>query len=79
MSCVSSPKKERDYKRQCHMFTDQINVLQQRILEMNNKYVKKETCHQSTETDAVFLLKVLMVNLTVQTMWYLSITSLGRN
>uniref|UniRef100_A0A8C2XY60 CW-type domain-containing protein n=1 Tax=Capra hircus TaxID=9925 RepID=A0A8C2XY60_CAPHI len=46
-----------NYKRQCHMFTDQINVLQQRILEMNNKYVKKETCHQSTETDAVFLLE----------------------
>nr|XP_020769562.1 MORC family CW-type zinc finger protein 3 isoform X2 [Odocoileus virginianus texanus] len=46
-----------NYKRQCHMFTDQIKVLQQRILEMNNKYVKKETCHQSTETDAVFLLQ----------------------
>ncbi|KAF4020701.1 hypothetical protein G4228_012820, partial [Cervus hanglu yarkandensis] len=46
-----------NYKRQCHMFTDQIKVLQQRILEMNNKYVKKETCHQSTETDAVFLLE----------------------
>ena len=39
------------------MFTDQIKVLQQRILEMNDKYVKKETCHQSTETDAVFLLE----------------------
>lgn len=46
-----------NYKRQCHMFTDQIKVLQERILDMNNKYVKKETCHQSTETDAVFLLE----------------------
>uniref|UniRef100_A0A8D2DM63 MORC family CW-type zinc finger 3 n=1 Tax=Sciurus vulgaris TaxID=55149 RepID=A0A8D2DM63_SCIVU len=46
-----------NYKRQCHMFTDQIKVLQQRILEMNDKYVKKETCHQSTETDNVFLLE----------------------
>ncbi|XP_069886753.1 MORC family CW-type zinc finger protein 3 [Dipodomys merriami] len=45
-----------NYKRQCHVFTDQIKVLQQRILEMNDKYVKKETCHQSTETDSVFLL-----------------------
>ncbi|MBZ3887958.1 MORC family CW-type zinc finger protein 3 [Sciurus carolinensis] len=46
-----------NYKRQCHMFTDQIKELQQRILEMNDKYVKKETCHQSTETDNVFLLE----------------------
>nr|XP_036870661.1 MORC family CW-type zinc finger protein 3 isoform X3 [Manis javanica] len=49
-------QEKENYKRQCHVFTDQIKVLQQRILEMNNKYVKKETCHQSTETDAVFLL-----------------------
>lgn len=53
---LATQEKE-NYKRQCHMFTDQIRVLQQRILEMNNKYVKKETCHQSTETDAVFLLE----------------------
>ncbi|XP_047421126.1 MORC family CW-type zinc finger protein 3 isoform X3 [Sciurus carolinensis] len=46
-----------NYKRQCHMFTDQIKVLQQRIVEMNDKYVKKETCHQSTETDNVFFLE----------------------
>lgn len=46
-----------NYKRQCHIFTDQIKVLQQRILEMNDKYVKKETCHQSTETEDVFLLE----------------------
>uniref|UniRef100_A0A8C0A3L3 MORC family CW-type zinc finger 3 n=1 Tax=Bos mutus grunniens TaxID=30521 RepID=A0A8C0A3L3_BOSMU len=59
-------QEKENYKRQCHMFTEQINVLQQRILEMNNKYVKKETCHQSTETDAVFYWKVLTVNLKVQ-------------
>ncbi|XP_051047876.1 MORC family CW-type zinc finger protein 3 [Phodopus roborovskii] len=46
-----------DYKRQCHMYTDQIRVLQQRILEMNGKCVKKEACPQSTQTDAVFLLE----------------------
>uniref|UniRef100_A0A2K5HAN6 CW-type domain-containing protein n=1 Tax=Colobus angolensis palliatus TaxID=336983 RepID=A0A2K5HAN6_COLAP len=50
-------EEKENYKRQCHMFTDEIKVLQQRILEMNDKYVKKETCHQSTETDAVFLLE----------------------
>ncbi|XP_008517554.2 MORC family CW-type zinc finger protein 3 isoform X1 [Equus przewalskii] len=48
-------QEKENYKRQCHVFTDQIKVLQQRILEMNDKYVKKETCHQSTETDALFL------------------------
>ncbi|XP_021568563.1 MORC family CW-type zinc finger protein 3 isoform X3 [Carlito syrichta] len=53
---VVTQEKE-NYKRQCHMFTDQIKVLQQRILEMNDKYVKKETCNQSTETDTVFLLE----------------------
>ena len=26
-----------DYKRQCQVFTDQIQVLQQRLLEINNK------------------------------------------
>lgn len=46
-----------DYKRKCQVFTDQIQVLQQRLLEMNDKCVKKEMCHQSTETDAVFLLE----------------------
>nr|XP_045006374.1 MORC family CW-type zinc finger protein 3 isoform X2 [Jaculus jaculus] len=46
-----------NYKRQCDVFADQIKALQQRILELNDKYVKKETCHQSTETDAVFLLE----------------------
>ncbi|XP_060006898.1 MORC family CW-type zinc finger protein 3 [Lagenorhynchus albirostris] len=50
-------QEKENYKRQCHVFTDQIKVLQQRILEMNDKYVKKETCHQSTETDAVCLLE----------------------
>uniref|UniRef100_A0A8C5KZ84 Morc S5 domain-containing protein n=1 Tax=Jaculus jaculus TaxID=51337 RepID=A0A8C5KZ84_JACJA len=46
-----------NYKRQCDVFADQIKALQQRILELNDKYMKKETCHQSTETDAVFLLE----------------------
>ncbi|XP_054434174.1 MORC family CW-type zinc finger protein 3 isoform X2 [Pteronotus mesoamericanus] len=50
-------QQKENYKRQCDMFTDEIKVLQQRILEMINKYVKKETCHQSTETDAVYLLE----------------------
>ncbi|KAL1787205.1 MORC family CW-type zinc finger protein 3 [Sigmodon hispidus] len=54
---LSVTQERDDYKRQCHMYTNEIKVLQQRILEMNDKCVKKETCHQSTETDTVFLLE----------------------
>ncbi|XP_006862627.1 PREDICTED: MORC family CW-type zinc finger protein 3 [Chrysochloris asiatica] len=50
-------QEKENYKKQCHTLTDQMKVLEQRILEMNDKYVKKETCHQSTETDTVFLLE----------------------
>ncbi|XP_054556260.1 MORC family CW-type zinc finger protein 3 isoform X2 [Talpa occidentalis] len=50
-------QEKENYKRQCQVFTDQIKVLQQKIADMNDKFVKKETCHQSTETDAVFLLE----------------------
>ncbi|XP_053772908.1 MORC family CW-type zinc finger protein 3 isoform X1 [Desmodus rotundus] len=50
-------QEKENYKRQCQMFADEIRVLKHRILEMINKYVKKETCHQSTETDAVCLLE----------------------
>ncbi|XP_066115513.1 MORC family CW-type zinc finger protein 3 isoform X1 [Saccopteryx bilineata] len=50
-------QEKESYRQQCRVFTDQISVLQQRILEMNNKYVKKETCHQSTETEALHLLE----------------------
>ncbi|XP_007646790.1 MORC family CW-type zinc finger protein 3 isoform X1 [Cricetulus griseus] len=54
---LSVTQERDDYKRQCHVYTEQIKVLQQRILELNDKCVKKETCHQSTETDPVFLLE----------------------
>ncbi|XP_049730758.1 MORC family CW-type zinc finger protein 3 isoform X4 [Elephas maximus indicus] len=50
-------QEKENFKRQCHTLTDQVKVLEQRLLEMNDKYVKKETCHQATETDAVFILE----------------------
>lgn len=50
-------QEKENYKRQYHMFDDENKLLKHRILEMVNKYVKKETCHQSTETDAVYLLE----------------------
>ncbi|KAK2527166.1 hypothetical protein Q9233_008085 [Columba guinea] len=38
------------YQAKCEALTKQVETLEQRILEMTNKYVKKEMCHQSTET-----------------------------
>ncbi|XP_051840798.1 MORC family CW-type zinc finger protein 3 [Antechinus flavipes] len=51
-----SEEKE-NYKRQCEMLMEKVKTLEMKIVEMNDKYVKKETCHQSTETDATFLLE----------------------
>ncbi|NXB98669.1 MORC3 protein, partial [Orthonyx spaldingii] len=38
------------YQRQCEALTKRVETLEQQLLEMNNKYVKKEMCHQATET-----------------------------
>ncbi|KFQ27724.1 MORC family CW-type zinc finger protein 3, partial [Merops nubicus] len=43
-------KEKEMYQNKCAVLTKQVETLEQRILEMNNKYVKKEMCHQSTET-----------------------------
>ncbi|XP_074070042.1 MORC family CW-type zinc finger protein 3 isoform X2 [Macrotis lagotis] len=43
------------YKRQCEILMEKVKCLEKKIVEMNDKYVKKETCHQSTETDVAFL------------------------
>uniref|UniRef100_A0A8C4VST8 MORC family CW-type zinc finger 3 n=1 Tax=Gopherus evgoodei TaxID=1825980 RepID=A0A8C4VST8_9SAUR len=46
---VANQEKE-NYRKQCEMLTNQMEILEQKILEMNDNYVKKEMCHQSTET-----------------------------
>ncbi|NXW88243.1 MORC3 protein, partial [Alopecoenas beccarii] len=43
-------KEKEMYQTKCEALTKQVETLEQRILEMTNKYVKKEMCHQSTET-----------------------------
>ncbi|XP_009977286.1 PREDICTED: MORC family CW-type zinc finger protein 3 [Tauraco erythrolophus] len=43
-------KEKEMYQNKCEVLTKQVETLEQRILEMNHKYVKKEMCHQSTET-----------------------------
>ncbi|XP_030058073.1 MORC family CW-type zinc finger protein 3 [Microcaecilia unicolor] len=43
---------ERDsYRTRCDMLTMDMKRLEQQLVEMHNKYVKKEFCHQATETD----------------------------
>uniref|UniRef100_A0A8C3P6M1 MORC family CW-type zinc finger 3 n=1 Tax=Cyanoderma ruficeps TaxID=181631 RepID=A0A8C3P6M1_9PASS len=39
------------YQSKCEALTKRVETLEQQLLEMNNKYVKKEMCHQATETD----------------------------
>uniref|UniRef100_A0A8C6JAV4 Uncharacterized protein n=1 Tax=Melopsittacus undulatus TaxID=13146 RepID=A0A8C6JAV4_MELUD len=43
-------KEKEMYQNKCEVLTKQVETLEQRIFELNNKYVKKEMCHQSTET-----------------------------
>ncbi|NWX92597.1 MORC3 protein, partial [Nothoprocta pentlandii] len=43
------------YQNKCEVLTSRVESLEQTILEMNNKYVKKEMCHQSTETISPFV------------------------
>ncbi|XP_056367977.1 MORC family CW-type zinc finger protein 3 [Oenanthe melanoleuca] len=42
------------YQSKCEVLTKQVETLEQQLLEMNNKYVKKEMCHQATETEPCF-------------------------
>ncbi|NWY73551.1 MORC3 protein, partial [Erithacus rubecula] len=42
------------YQSKCEVLTKQVETLEQQLLEMNNKYVKKEMCHQATETEPSF-------------------------
>ncbi|XP_029459345.1 MORC family CW-type zinc finger protein 3 isoform X2 [Rhinatrema bivittatum] len=43
---------ERDnYRTRCDMLTLDMKRLEQQLVEMHNKYVKKEFCNQATETD----------------------------
>ncbi|XP_061857175.1 MORC family CW-type zinc finger protein 3 isoform X2 [Colius striatus] len=47
-------KEKEMYQNKCEVLTKQVETLEQKILEMSNKYVKKEMCHQSTETISSF-------------------------
>lgn len=49
-----SNKEKEMYQSRCEALTKQVETLEQQLLEMNNKYVKKEMCHQATETDPSF-------------------------
>uniref|UniRef100_A0A8D0GTC7 MORC family CW-type zinc finger 3 n=1 Tax=Sphenodon punctatus TaxID=8508 RepID=A0A8D0GTC7_SPHPU len=44
-------RERENYQKQCEVLAKQVEVLEQNIVEMNDKYMKKETCHQATETE----------------------------
>ncbi|KAM3837701.1 MORC family CW-type zinc finger protein 3 isoform 1-T1 [Vipera latastei] len=41
------------YEEQCKMLFKEVKTLEQKIVEMNDKQMKKEMCHQSTETNII--------------------------
>lgn len=49
----SANEEKEKYRRQCDKLFMEVNMLKQKVGEMNEKYVKKEMCHQSTETDVI--------------------------
>ncbi|XP_009077579.1 PREDICTED: MORC family CW-type zinc finger protein 3, partial [Acanthisitta chloris] len=46
-------KEKEVYQTRCEALTKQVETLEEKLLEMNNKCVKKEMCHQSTETTSL--------------------------
>ncbi|XP_060054674.1 MORC family CW-type zinc finger protein 3 isoform X2 [Erinaceus europaeus] len=53
---LATQEKE-SYRSQCQVLAAQVKDWQQRVAELNDRCVKKETCHQATETEAAFLLE----------------------
>lgn len=49
---LANEEKEK-YQQQCDTLFNQLKVVEQKIIEMNDKSVKKEMCNQTTETDTV--------------------------
>ncbi|XP_007423389.1 MORC family CW-type zinc finger protein 3 [Python bivittatus] len=49
---LAKSEKEK-YEKQCEMLFKKVKILEQKIVEMNDKHMKKEMCHQSTETNSI--------------------------
>nr|XP_056714731.1 MORC family CW-type zinc finger protein 3 [Euleptes europaea] len=49
---LANEEKEK-YQQQCDTLFKQVQTVEQKIIKMNDKSVKKEMCHQSTETETV--------------------------
>nr|XP_003219065.1 PREDICTED: MORC family CW-type zinc finger protein 3 isoform X1 [Anolis carolinensis] len=49
----STTREKENYQKQCDTLLKELNELKQKLVEMNDKYMKKEMCHQSTETDSI--------------------------
>ncbi|XP_058885069.1 MORC family CW-type zinc finger protein 3-like isoform X1 [Acipenser ruthenus] len=61
MALLDTTSQERDdYKNQVHTLTCQITDLQTQLHELQQKYLKKEVCHQYTEIDCQILGEMTM-------------------
>ncbi|XP_044298367.1 MORC family CW-type zinc finger protein 3 isoform X2 [Varanus komodoensis] len=49
---LANSEKEK-YQKQCDKLFKEVNMLKQKIIEINDKHMKKEMCHQSTETNSI--------------------------
>ncbi|XP_062982714.1 MORC family CW-type zinc finger protein 3 [Elgaria multicarinata webbii] len=49
---LASSEKEK-YQKQCDTLFKEVKILEQKVMEMNDKRMKKEMCHQSTETNSL--------------------------
>lgn len=57
---LANEEKEK-YQQQCDTLFKQLKMVEQKIIEINNKNVKKEMCSQTTETDTVVLDELLKI------------------
>ncbi|XP_067322811.1 MORC family CW-type zinc finger protein 3 isoform X1 [Anolis sagrei] len=49
----STTREKENYQKQCDTLLKEVNELKRKLMELNDKYMKKEMCHQSTETDSI--------------------------
>ncbi|KAH0624843.1 hypothetical protein JD844_032692 [Phrynosoma platyrhinos] len=49
----STISEKESYQKQCDNLLKELKDLKQKLLEMNDKHMKKEMCHQSTETNSI--------------------------
>ncbi|XP_042314295.1 MORC family CW-type zinc finger protein 3 isoform X2 [Sceloporus undulatus] len=49
----SAITEKESYQKQCNNLLKELKEVKQKLVEMNDKHMKKEMCHQSTETNSI--------------------------